>query len=143
MSKRNRRYTMDDSIVKPLLDKYVDKCNDLADQNRELNEQLKELQQNYDTLLMDNNAINYFCDETNKEVTELNLLVKLGNIISLIFSLMEKKCTSKTAMGLSYKAAIKQYYIVLLETMPKLNGFDDNTEYDADNNDCNTDEDEV
>ena len=143
MSKRNRRYTMDDSIVKPLLDKYVDKCNDLADQNRELNEQLKELQQNYDTLLMDNNATNYFCDETNKEVTELNLLVKLGNIVSLIFSLMEKKCTSKTSMGLSYKAAIRQYYKVLLETMPKLDDFDYNTEYDTDNNDCKTDEDEV
>ena len=92
---------------------------------------------------MDNNATNYFCDETNKEVTELNLLVKLGNIVSLIFSLMEKKCTSKTSMGLSYKAAIRQYYKVLLETMPKLDDFDYNTEYDTDNNDCKTDEDEV
>ena len=143
MSKRNRRYTMEDSIIKPLLDKYVDKCNDLADQNRELNERLKELQQNYDTLLMDNNATNYFCDETNKEVTELNFLVKMGNIISLIFGLIEKKCTSKTAMGLSYKAAIKQYYKILLGTMPKLNGFDYNTDYDANNNDYNIDEDEV
>ena len=140
MSKRNRRYTMDDSIVKPLLDKYVDKCNDLADQNRELNERLKELQQNYDTLLMDNNAINYFCDESLRcfVQSEVRFDRKPG-----AFCIMEKKCTSKTAMGLSYKAAIKQYYKVLLETMPKLNGFDDNTEYDADNNDCNTDEDEV
>jgi hypothetical protein len=46
-------------------------------------------------------------------------------------------------MGLSYKAAIRQYYKVLLETMPKLDDFDYNTEYDTDNNDCNTDEDEV